>query len=206
MSSTSTGPADPLGSGTGSRGEAHTASHGGAATGSATGSAAGPAGAGDGADRPTTPPLRCVVVTPYATLGGSERWLLALLDGAAARLDAEVWLLEDGPLRAELERRDVPTLVLPTGPDARSLAARGADLARRLRAGAADVLLANGVKAAAAAVPAARLVGVPVVWAKHDFSFDSTLARPLGALADAVLATSAAVAAATGRDDAVLVP
>ncbi len=147
-----------------------------------------------------------MVVTPYATLGGSERWLLALLDGAAARLDAEVWLLEDGPLRAELERRDVPTLVLPTGPDARSLAARGADLARRLRAGAADVLLANGVKAAAAAVPAARLVGVPVVWAKHDFSFDSTLARPLGALADAVLATSAAVAAATGRDDAVLVP
>lgn len=210
MSSTSTGPADPLGSGTGSRGEAHTASHGGAAAGSATGSAAGsaaePAATHDAADRPATPPLRCVVVTPYATLGGSERWLLALLDGAAARLDAEVWLLEDGPLRAELERRDVPTLVLPTGPDARSLAARGADLARRLRAGAADVLLANGVKAAAAAVPAARLVGVPVVWAKHDFSFDSTLARPLGALADAVLATSAAVAAATGRDDAVLVP
>ncbi|KQP66489.1 glycosyltransferase [Nocardioides sp. Leaf285] len=202
MSSTSTGPTDPLGSDAGSRGEPVT----GPDAGSHAGSAAEPVATRGAADRAATPPLRCVVVTPYATLGGSERWLLALLDGAAARLDAEVWLLEDGPLRAELERRDVPTLVLPTGADARSLAARGADLARRLRAGDADVLLANGVKAAAAAVPAARLVGVPVVWAKHDFSFDSTLARPLGALADAVLATSAAVAAATGRDDVALVP
>ena len=103
MSSTSTGPADPLGSGTGSRGEAHTASHGGAATGSATGSVAEPAATHDAADRPATPPLRCVVVTPYATLGGSERWLLALLDGAtladlvdtvmtAVQLGSLVWL------------------------------------------------------------------------------------------------------------------
>ncbi len=68
--------------------------------------------------------------------------------------------------------------MLPTGPDARSLAARGADLARRLRAGAADVLLANGVKARPPPCPPPGWWGVPVVWAKHDFSFDSTWPAP----------------------------
>ena len=57
----------------------------------------------------------------------------------------------------------------------------------------AEVLLANGVKAAAAVVPAARAVGVPVVWAKHDFSWDRELAPRLGRMSDAVLATSASV-------------
>ncbi|MEV7430523.1 glycosyltransferase [Nocardioides sp. NPDC092400] len=150
-------------------------------------------------------PLRVVVVTPAGVLGGSERWLLDLL-AATSRLSAEVWLLEDGPLRAELERLDVPVTVLPTGRRGAALAARNLDLARRLRTSDAEVVLANGVKAAAAVVPAARTVGVPVCWAKHDFSWDRELARPLGRLADVVLATSEAVASATGRRDAVLVP
>ncbi|GAB2451830.1 hypothetical protein GCM10027062_35810 [Nocardioides hungaricus] len=152
------------------------------------------------------PALRLLVVTPTGVLGGSERWLLDLLDTAPGRLRPEVWLLEDGPLRAELERRGIPVTVLPTGRRAASLAVRGLDLRRRLRAGDADVVLANGVKAAAAVVPAARVVGVPVCWAKHDFSWDRELARPLGRLADAVLAMSSAVVAATGRSDAVVVP
>lgn len=150
-------------------------------------------------------PLRLVVVTPTGVLGGSERWLLDLLD-ATDRLDPEVWLLEDGPLRGELEARGVPVTVLPTGRRAGALVARGRDLRRRLRASNADVVLANGVKGAAAVVPPARLVGVPVCWVKHDFSWDRELARPLGRLADVVLAMSDAVAAATGRPDAVVVP
>ncbi|WP_139977274.1 glycosyltransferase [Nocardioides litoris] len=139
-----------------------------------------------------------------ATLGGSERWLLDLLT-TTDRLAPEVWLLDDGPFRAALEHAGVPVRVLPTGSSGRAVAARGLGLARRLRASGAEVVLANGVKAAAAAVPAARLVGVPVVWAKHDYSFDRRLARPLGRLADRVLALSAAVAEATGRDDVELV-
>ncbi|WP_244928568.1 glycosyltransferase [Nocardioides sp. W7] len=156
-----------------------------------------------------TPPLaalRLLVVTPSGVLGGSERWLLDLLDAAGHRLRPEVWLLEDGPLRAELEARGTPVTVLPTGRRAASLAARGLDLRRRLRASDAEVVLANGVKAAAAVVPAARVVGVPVCWAKHDFSWDRELARPLGRLADEVLAMSASVAEPTGRTDAVVVP
>ena len=153
-----------------------------------------------------TEPLRCTVVTPYGLLGGSERWLLDLLDTGAARMSVEVWLLQDGPLRAELADRGCPVEVLPTGPGAPGMLSRAWDLARRLRCSDTDVVLANGVKAAAVAVPAARMVGVPVAWAKHDFSWDRELARPLGALSDLVVATSAAVGAATGRHDALLVP
>ena len=152
------------------------------------------------------PPLRCTVVTPYGTLGGSERWLLGLLDVGAPRLEIEVWLFEDGPLRHELASRGVSHRVLPTGPGCGDLATRMRDLAHRLRHSNTEVVLANGVKAAAAAVPAARLAGVPVAWAKHDFSWDRELARILGALSDVVVATSAAVGAATGRRDALLVP
>ena len=150
--------------------------------------------------------LRLLVVTPTGLLGGSETWLLDLLRTTRPRVQAEVWMLEDGPLRSELEADGVSVTVLPTGPRARDLALRNLDLGRRLRRSDAEVVLANGVKAAAAVVPAARTVGVPVVWAKHDFSWDRELAPRLGRMSDAVLATSRAVAAATGRDDATIVP
>lgn len=162
------------------------------------------AGAPDGPER--LAPLRALVVTPTGTLGGSETWLLDLLRTSRARLRPEVWMLEDGPLRAALEADGVPVTVLPTGPRARDLALRNLDLGHRLHDSDAEVLLANGVKAAAAVVPAARAVGVPVVWAKHDFSWDRELAPRLGRMSDAVLATSASVAAATRRSDATIVP
>lgn len=149
--------------------------------------------------------LRCTAVTAYGTLGGAEHWLLALVD-STDRLAVDVVLLQDGPLHAELQTRQVPVALLPTGPRPRDLASRAWQVARRLRSAEVDVVLASGVKAAAVAVPAARLAGVPVVWAKHDFSWDERLAAPLAALADAVVANSTAVAAATGRLDTVVVP
>lgn len=152
-----------------------------------------------------TRPLRCAIVTPYGTLGGSEYWLLDLLD-TSARMDAEVILLQDGPLRQELEARQIATVVMATGRTATSVARRAWGLSRRLRNAEVDVVLASGVKAAAVAVPASRLVGVPVVWAKHDFSWDQRLAGPLATLADGVVANSEAVAAATRRPDAVVIP
>ncbi len=48
--------------------------------------------------------------------------------------------------------------------------------------------------------------GVPVVWAKHDHSFDAKLARPLGRLATRVVTTAAQVGGSTGRDDLVVIP
>jgi glycosyltransferase involved in cell wall biosynthesis len=152
-----------------------------------------------------TPRLRVTVVTPFASLGGAERWLLQVLD-ATDRLDVEVLLLADGPLRRELERRRVPAAVVPTGRRARDVAGTAAALAARLRRRRPEVVLANGVKAAAVAAPAGRLAGVRVVWVKHDLSFDARLARPLGRLADHVVAVSAGVAAAVRRPDVTVIP
>ncbi len=155
----------------------------------------------------TTPtrPLRCTIVTAHASLGGSERWLLSIL-AHGPRLQATIVLLQDGPLRPRLAELGVDVTVLPTGPSGLAVARTARALAAHLRQADPEVVLANGIKAAAATVPAARLAGVPVVWAKHDFSFDSTVAPWLARASDAVLATSEAVAEAA-RDGAVtLVP
>ena len=149
--------------------------------------------------------LRVMVVSPFASLGGAERWLLQVLE-ATDRLDIEVLLLADGPLRKELERRQVPTTVMATGRRGRDIAGTAAAIAGLLRRRRPEVVLANGVKAAAVAAPAGRLVGVRVVWVKHDLSFDARLARPLGRLADHVVAVSEGVAAAVRRPDVTVIP
>lgn len=154
----------------------------------------------------TTPPLRCLLVSPFGVLGGQERWLLGLVESTATRLDPDAVVLADGPLRPALQAQGVSTVALPTGADLVSMVRTTSALYRRLRRSDVDVVLANGVKAAAVVVPAATLAGVPVVWAKHDFSFDRSLGRLLGRASSRVIATSAAVAEAAGRDDADLVP
>ncbi len=154
----------------------------------------------------TTAPLKCVVVTPFGNLGGQEKWLLDLIDDARPRLDLLVVLLAPGPLIDALSERGVPTEVLSTSAGGASVVSAAWRLSRSLRRSEAEVVLANGVKGAAVAVPAANLAGLPVVWAKHDFSFDRTLARLLGRGASRVMATSEAVARAVGRDDVDIVP
>lgn len=155
--------------------------------------------------RPGAAPLRVDVVVPFGQLGGAQRWLLDLLD-ATDRLRPRALVLEHGPFVDHLRRRNVDVTVRPTGPRAPDIAAAQVAARRWIAAGPGEVVLANGVKAAAVALPAAVLAGRRGVWAKHDFSFDRALARPLGRLADAVVAPSAAVAAATGRADVTLLP
>jgi glycosyltransferase involved in cell wall biosynthesis len=149
--------------------------------------------------------LRVTVVTPFGVLAGAERWLLQVVD-ATDRLDVDVVLLADGPLRGELERRGIPTTVVPTGRRARDITRTAWAVAAHLRRRRSDVVMANGVKAAVVAVPAGRLVGVRVVWVKHDLAFDSWLARPLGQLADHVVAVSDGVAEAVRRSDVTVIP
>ncbi len=151
------------------------------------------------------PPLRVLVVAPFGVMGGAESWLLSLLR-ATDRLSVEAVLLEDGPFRGRLEELGIPVTVRRTGRTGAQIASRSAWLAGLLRRSSPEVVLANGVKAAAVAVPACRLLGVPVVWAKHDRAFDATLARPLGRLADRVVAVSGELALPTGRHDAVIIP
>ncbi|MGV9274772.1 glycosyltransferase [Streptomyces griseosporeus] len=150
-------------------------------------------------------PLRVTVVAPYGVIGGAELWILSLLD-VTDRLDADAVLLADGPLRKQFERRGVPCALRPTGRSVPELAGAAVWLARRLRAGRPDVVLANGVKAATVAAPAARLCAVPCVWAKHDHSFDGPLTRALAAVTDGCIGTEPGLVAASLHPRAALVP
>ncbi|MCL7425868.1 glycosyltransferase [Streptomyces sp. YS415] len=150
-------------------------------------------------------PLRVTVVAPYGVVGGAELWLLSLLD-VTDRLDVNAVLLADGPLRDEFARRGIPFATRPTGRSAGALAGTAAWLFHRLRTARPDVVLANGVKAATVAAPAARLAGVPCVWAKHDHSFDGPLTRALAALTDMCIGTEPGLVAASRHPRPVEVP
>lgn len=149
--------------------------------------------------------LRVLVVQAFAEQnGGAERWLLRLLDATDA-LDVEVLLLKDGPFRQELQER-FPVELCPVGRQPWQLTPAALRLRTRLRRERFDVVLGNTVKAQLVAGPVARAAGVPSVWAKHDHSYDRTLARLLGRLSTRVVAGAEEVAAPTGRTDAVVVP
>jgi glycosyltransferase involved in cell wall biosynthesis len=148
--------------------------------------------------------LRVHVVAAHGVLGGSEGWLLDMLD-ARDDLDVSVTLMQDGPFRSELERRGIPVTLLPTGRRPRDLARVLPAVTRTVRGAAADVVVGNGAKAQLVAAPAARLAGLPSVWVKHDLSRDRTLAPALGRLSTRVIGTDAAVLEAVGRRDAVVV-
>ncbi|MFE6097591.1 glycosyltransferase [Streptomyces massasporeus] len=152
-----------------------------------------------------TRPLRVSVVAPHGVVGGAELWLLSLLD-ATDRLAVDAVLLADGPLRDEFARRGVSCTVRPTGRSGTSIAGATAWLMRRLRADRPDVVLANGVKAATVAAPAAWLAGVRCVWAKHDHTHDGPLMTLLALLSDGCVATGAELVPASRHSAAVLVP
>lgn len=156
-------------------------------------------------ERPVAAALKVLLVNPFGELGGAELYLLRLLD-STERLAVEAVLLRDGPLRGELERRGIPVRIVPVGRTPRAIAAGVLRLRRVVAASGADVALANGIKAQAALGPAARLAGLPVVWIKHDHSYDRHLTPLLARLAASVVATAQDVADASGRDDVVLIP
>jgi glycosyltransferase involved in cell wall biosynthesis/GT2 family glycosyltransferase len=153
-----------------------------------------------------TAPLRVTVVAPYGVVGGAELWLLALLR-ATDRLTVDAVLLGDGPLRAELTGLGIPVRVLPTGRRPVDLGRSAARLAAALRRrDPVDLVLANGVKAALVAAPAARLAGLRCVWVKHDHSCDGIVTAALARLVDGLVASSPSLAAACGRADVTVVP
>ncbi len=156
------------------------------------------------ARRALTRRLRTLVVSPSGVLGGAESWLLSALD-STDRLDVEVILLADGPLRAALDARGIPVTVRPVGRRPQDLAGATRWLRRELRRRDPDVAVGNGIKAQVVLAPAARATGVPSVWAKHDHSYDRKLAPWLARTATRVVATAGAVAVAAGRADTVVI-
>jgi glycosyltransferase involved in cell wall biosynthesis len=152
-------------------------------------------------------PMRAVVVSPFGTsavTGGAEKWLSGML-AAAPDIQWRVLLLQPGPFREELGAAGIDVEVHPTGPSGIEVARAARQVAALLGRLQPDVVVGNGVKAQLVTAPGTLLHNVPSVWVKHDYSFDRTLARPLGLVADAVVTTAEEVGTAVRRRDLVVI-
>jgi glycosyltransferase involved in cell wall biosynthesis len=135
--------------------------------------------------------LGIAFVSSHARSGGSEAYLETLVDRLGAESVRTIVCLEDGPLVAQLRVRGHDVHVLETGAGPRSLARSARRLRTLLRRANADVVHANGVKAALVAA----LARTPrLVWVKHDFSWDGPLAWLVAARSRRIVSVSAAVA------------
>jgi glycosyltransferase involved in cell wall biosynthesis len=145
--------------------------------------------------------MRVLAVSSYGFLGGGELSMAEFIANRPAGVEVEALLVEDGPLRAHLRERGVPTWVA-SGYGGRPSPARAARFTRSLRLllgeTGPDVVWATGLKAASMAVSACRIARVPIVWHKIDFSLDETLTRPLASAVNGVVSVSDAVAQALG--------
>lgn len=130
--------------------------------------------------------LPVTFVSSHAHLGGEERYLLTLLEELGPDWVQEVVVLHDGPLVAQLA--GYPVHVLETGRRVGILVSAWR-LRRHLGRTRPVLVHANGVKAALVCA----LAGVPLVWLKHDFSWDARLARFIGRRSRRVVGVSGAV-------------
>ena len=131
-----------------------------------------------------------VFVSSHAKAGGAERYLETLAEMLGPPWVRGVVCLEEGPLVERLRAAGVPTEVLPTSPRAWGIAGSARRLRSLLARKRPAVVHANGIKAALVCVLATRR---PVVWVKHDFSFDGPLARLVASRCRLVVGVSDAV-------------
>lgn len=149
----------------------------------------------------TSGPLRVVFVDHTASRSGGEIAMVRLIVALQPGVAAHVLLLEDGPIAddlravgacveilamAESTRGLSRERVTPTTLPFAAIAASGSTtvaLARRLRALRPDAVHANSLKAGVLVGPAARAVGVPLVWSVRDRLADDYLPRSAAALA-----------------------
>ncbi len=133
-------------------------------------------------------------VSSYGTLGGSEIYLERLI----AHLDPDwvkgVVLLGDGPLADHLRPASPVLQVIPTTGGVQGMVASSRRLRRALREIDPSVVHANGVKAAIVTLLATLWTRMPVVWVRHDFSFDGWRARALARRCTRVVCVSEAIA------------
>jgi glycosyltransferase involved in cell wall biosynthesis len=138
-------------------------------------------------------PVPVTFVSSHAWRGGAEHYLELLLDGLGRDWISGVVCLAAGPLADVLRRSGYPTAVIPTSARAPGILASAWRLRRLLARTKPAVVHANGVKAALVAVLATTATPVPVVWVKHDFSWDGARARRLARRCARVVGVSEAV-------------
>lgn len=132
-------------------------------------------------------------VSSHAKPGGTERYLTLLLDNLGPAWIRSVVCLEHGPLAESLRMRGYPTEVLPTSGHKADILTAAWKLRRLLRRSNAAVLHADNLKAALISVLATSGSRIPVVWVKHDFSWDGWLARFIGRRCEQVIGVSSSV-------------
>lgn len=142
---------------------------------------------------------RVAFVAPYGLLAGSERYLELLLGALPRGVVQDVVLLQKGPFEARLDEAGYPAAVIPTSARLPSLLAAARQLRRRLREREPDLVHANGIKAAIVAVLATIGDKTPVVWLKHDLSYDGPVARLTALGCRVVVCPSRAAGATFGR-------
>lgn len=138
--------------------------------------------------------MRILFVAPYGGVGGSENVLVNVLERLdRTRFEPHVLLLEQGPLSDRVQELGIPTLVqhMPGKPGV----AKFATSARRVP-GPFDVIHANGGKAAVYGLALRRHLRAPLVWMKHDHSYEGRLTHALGARCDHVVCVSHVMARA----------
>jgi glycosyltransferase involved in cell wall biosynthesis len=123
--------------------------------------------------------LKIAFVSPFAQHAGSERYLGLVLDGLPRTWIRNVVFLQDGPFVQAVRDRGLPVTLIETSAQLPGILGSARRLRRLLDGDPPDLVHANGVKAALVAVLATIGRRTPVVWVKHDLSFDRSLARPI---------------------------
>ena len=135
-------------------------------------------------------PVPVTFVSSHSQMGGSERYLEQLIERLGPDWVDRVICLQEGPLVARLEDRAVPVEVIETGARPWSIYSGARRLRRAVAQGPAQVVHANGVKAALVAA----LAGTEgTIWVKHDFSWDGRLTRFIAKRSSLVVGVSRAV-------------
>jgi glycosyltransferase involved in cell wall biosynthesis len=121
-------------------------------------------------------PVKVTFISSHAQLGGSEKSLEETMGALGRPWIADVISLQDGPAVTRFEQHH-PVHVIHTGAGKLQTLRTAARVRSRLRSKPPDLVHASGVKAALIATLATLPGGPPVVWFKHDSTFDGPLAR-----------------------------
>jgi len=140
-------------------------------------------------------------VASHSELGGQESYLLSILQALPPEAIRGIVALHDGPALPRLAALGHRTWLVPT--PARLGILPAAVKLRRVLAGA-ELIHADGGKAAFCT--ALTLTPAPIVWMKHDTSFDGRFARAIASRCAAVAGVSPAVTATFTSGNVHVVP
>jgi len=141
--------------------------------------------------------IRPLLVAPYGQHGGSEMVMLRMLDRFDERIQAQALLLGGGTFAEMLRERGIPVDVEDMPGKQGVLRFPGALLRarRHFRGAGISLIHANGTKAVLFAIPLSRLIGVPLLWMKHDHFWDGRVSRLLARFCARLVCVSEGMAA-----------